>query len=166
MTTKQDFPAPLRLELPPRSPQAEREVRRNTPLRAARTCYDHLAGVAGIRLFGQLLDRGWIELADDVALPKPDYRLTETGAAALRERGIDTAFIENAKRRFAYGCTDWTERSHHLGGALGAAILASLVDLGYVTRQAGTRVVDVSGYPLGWLNPRNQPPGTSPALVL
>ena len=135
-----------------RSPQAEREVRRNTPLRQARTCYGHLAGVAGIRLFGQLKDRGWIEMAGRVDSPRPDYRLTAWGAAALGERGIDTAFIEKAKRRFAYGCTDWTERRHHLGGALGAAILASLVDRGHVVRSKGTRVVEVSGDPIDWVD--------------
>ena len=129
---------------PPRSPQAEREVRRNTPLRAARTCYDHLAGMAGVRLFRQLLDRGWIESSGPEVLPKPDYRLTERGAAALEKRGIDTASIEKAKRRFAYGCTDWTERGRHLGGALGAAILASLVDRGNLVRSKGTRVVVIS----------------------
>ena len=73
----------------------------------------------------------------------------------MRERGIDPAFLEKAKRRFAYGCTDWTERGHHLGGALGAAIMASLVERGYVTRSAGTRVVDIGSDPLGWVKPRN-----------
>ena len=68
----------------------------------------------------------------------------------MLERGIDLALIEKAKRRFAYGCTDWTERGHHLGGALGAAILASLVDRGYVTRSRGTRVVDLRRDPIGW----------------
>lgn len=155
MTVKDHVPSSLPPEQPPRSPQAEREVRRNTPLRAARTCYDHLAGVAGVQLFGRLLDGGWIELADAVAIPRPDYRLTEVGAAALGERGIDLALIEKAKRRFAYGCTDWTERRHHLGGALGAAILASLVDLSYVARSKGTRVVDVWSNPLGWVDSRD-----------
>lgn len=147
-----DSPTP---EQPPRSPQAEREVRRNTALRTARTCYDHLAGVAGVQLFGQLLDRGWIELEEPLVLPRPDYRLTERGAAALVERGIDTPFIEKAKRRFAYGCTDWTERGHHLGGALGAAILASLVDRAYVARRSGTRVVDIRSDPSGWVDSQN-----------
>ena len=147
MTIQDSAPISLTPVNLPRSRRAEREVRRNTPLRAARTCYDHLAGVAGTQLFGQLLDRGWIELADTVVLLKPDYRLTEMGADALGARGIDTASIKKATRRFAYGCTDWTERGHHLGGALGAAILASLVDQGHVVRTKGTRVVAISRDP-------------------
>ena len=151
MTAKDRVSSPPTPVYPPRSPQAEREVRRNTPLRAARTCYDHLAGVAGIKLFGQMIDRGWIELYGPVDLPKPDYRLTGRGAAAMEKRGIDTASIEKAKRRFAYGCTDWTERGRHLGGALGAAILESLVDRGNVVRSKGTRVVVISKDTSSWV---------------
>ena len=40
---------PIRVR-PKFSPQSQREVRRNTPLRQARTCYGHLAGVAGVAL--------------------------------------------------------------------------------------------------------------------
>ena len=154
MAIKDHDPSHLRHELPARSPQAAREVRRDTPMRRARTCYDHLAGVAGVRLFERMLDRGWVELAEPVVLAKPDYRLTKRGAAALGERGLDTESIARAKRRFAYGCTDWTERTRHLGGALGAAILASLVDRGHVVRSLGTRVVEISGDPLDWVEPR------------
>ena len=155
MTITERIPSSPPLEIPRRSPQAEREVRRDTAMRQARSCYGHLAGVAGIQLFAQLLDRGWIELAETAAVPKPDYRLTEGGAAAMLERGIDLALIQKAKRRFAYGCADWTERRHHLGGGLGAAILASLVDYGYVNRSKGTRVVDVWTDPLGWVDSRD-----------
>src|SRR5262247_3572687 len=33
----------------------------DAPVRLARTCYDHLAGVAGVRLLDGLLARGWLE---------------------------------------------------------------------------------------------------------
>src|ERR1043166_3239825 len=46
---------------PPRSLQAGREVRRNTAMRQARTCYDHLAGVAGVQLLDEMLRRRWLE---------------------------------------------------------------------------------------------------------
>ena len=53
---------PQSLQARQRSPQAAREVRRNTALRQARTCYDHLAGVAGVQLLDAMCERGWIEL--------------------------------------------------------------------------------------------------------
>jgi len=42
------------------SPRAARELRRDAPLRHARTCYDHLAGVEGVHLLREMLRRGWL----------------------------------------------------------------------------------------------------------
>jgi hypothetical protein len=38
-------------------------------------------------------------------------------------------------------CLDWSERRHHLAGALGAALLARVVDLGWAKRARDSRVV-------------------------
>src|SRR5262245_29951400 len=35
-----------------------------TPIRRARTCYDHLAGIAGVQLLDELLRRNWLTIAD------------------------------------------------------------------------------------------------------
>ena len=51
---------PIRVR-PKFSPQSQREVRRNTPLRQARTCYGHLAGVAGVALMDEMLGLKWLE---------------------------------------------------------------------------------------------------------
>jgi hypothetical protein len=51
----------------------------------------------------------------------------------------------------AYGCTDWTERRHHLGGSLGAALLASLTDHGVITRIPGSRTATVNSSLDDWL---------------
>ncbi len=132
-------PAPT---TPPRSPQATREVRRNTAPRRSRTCYDHLAGVAGVELFSQMLNLGWLEPAERQDSPRVSYCLTSLGKQALGDRDVDmTPF--RSRRRFAYGCTDWTERRLHLGGALGAAILQALQARDIVSRRPGTRVVGV-----------------------
>ena len=40
--------------------RAARELRRDAPLRHARTCYDHLAGVEGVQLLREMLRRGWL----------------------------------------------------------------------------------------------------------
>ena len=45
---------------PRRSPQADREVRRDTRLRQARTCNGHLAGVAGVALMDEMLGLDWL----------------------------------------------------------------------------------------------------------
>jgi hypothetical protein len=39
---------------------------------------------------------------------------------------------------------DWSERRHHLAGALGAALLARLIELGWLRRAKGSRVIVVA----------------------
>jgi hypothetical protein len=118
---------------------AAREVRRDTPLRRARTCYDHLAGVAGVALLDALLARGWL-----VAAPAGQYQLTAAGERALASRGVDVAAARAARRPLARGCQDWTERRPHLAGALGAALLGALQRQGVLRRAPGGRVVAVA----------------------
>jgi DNA-binding transcriptional ArsR family regulator len=129
------------------SPQAGRERRRDTPLRRARTCYDHLAGVAGVGLLETMRTRCWVvERATD----GPGYELTPAGVRALMRRGVDLEAARASRRQFATACLDWTERRPHLGGALGAAVLAALRARGYVRRGRG-RVMGIAKPIKGWL---------------
>lgn len=136
--------------LPPRSAQASRLVRNDVPIRHARTCYDHLAGVLGVRLMDELLDRGWLAIDHDDG-KRTHYRLTDEGRRALVALGVDVAGAEASRRMHAYGCTDWTERRPHLGGSLGAAVLAAIQDAGLVARTPGDRTVAVTGSLDDWL---------------
>jgi DNA-binding transcriptional ArsR family regulator len=111
------------------SAAAGRERRSDTPLRRARTCYDHLAGVAGVALLDAMQERHWLVAR---AAGGPAYVLTPAGSGALARRGVAVQAARAAKRRFATACLDWTERRPHLGGALGAAVLAALRAGGYV----------------------------------
>ena len=137
---------------PRRSPQARREIQGNTAIRQARTCYDHLAGVAGVQLLDEILHRGWLEPDEQAEQPRPLYRLTPLGTQALRARGVDVTRAEKARRRLAFGCIDWTERRRHLGGALGAAILAALVTAGIVRRQRQSRTVVCQQPVMNWFD--------------
>ena len=53
--------------------------------------------------------------------------LTEKGRSALQRLNVQLDQERGSKRLFAFGCLDWTERRHHLGGFLGKAILESLL---------------------------------------
>ena len=123
---------PKAIPTTPPSAHAAREIRRNSPLRQARTCYAHLAGLAGVTLMDALLSCGWIE-AVGVSLGRVDYRLTPSGEKALLDRGVVIP-VPSRARRYAYGCVDWTERRCHLAGALGEAILERLFADGVVAR--------------------------------
>ena len=143
---------PIRIR-PKLSPQAEREVRRDSRLRRARTCYGHLAGVAGVALMDKMISLGWLE--EDM-LPGPSnrvaYNLSPKGLRAMAERGVEVAAAGNSSGGFAFGCLDWTERRQHLGGALGRAITTFLAEQGFVGRTPGTREVTLSSSPEVWLD--------------
>jgi len=111
----------------------------DTDIRRARTCYDHLAGVAGVALLDSFLDEGWLELGNG-----RDLRLTESGATALGRAGVNLHAAHRSRRAFAIACPDWTELRPHLGGALGAAILTALLDQGRARLRPGERVIDLS----------------------
>ena len=134
---------------PPISAQAAREVRSDTALRRARTCYDHLAGGAGVELFDEMMSRGWLEQTESQDSLRVSYRLTTMGNQALADQNVDLT-SSSSRRRFAYGCTDWTERRSHLGGALGAAVLRTLQAQDIVRRTPGTRVVTVQSGIADW----------------
>jgi DNA-binding transcriptional ArsR family regulator len=130
------------------SPQAGRERRRDSPLRRARTCYDHLAGVAGVGLLEALRRRRWVTAR---ASPRPGYELTPAGTRALGARGVNLEGARLSRRQFAAACLDWTERRPHLGGALGAEILATLRAGGYVRRDGRGRAVLIARPLETWL---------------
>ena len=135
------------------SPQSKREVKRDTPLRQARTCYGHLAGVAGMALMDEMLGLKWLEETPAPASGnRVGYALTPRGLQAMEELGVPVAEAAKSTRNFALGCLDWTESGHHLGGALGRAVTSFLTDKGFVGRTQGIREVTLQGSPNTWLN--------------
>lgn len=53
--------------------------------------------------------------------------------------------LRSLRRRFAYACLDWSERRSHLGGALGAALLAHALTRHWVTQDLDSRVLSLTG---------------------
>lgn len=117
--------------------QPRRKFVPNTPtrLRAARVCYDHLAGHLGVSLHDRLKDLGWLDDA---------YDLTAAGAKALESLGVDVEEMRKLRRRFAYACLDWSERRPHIGGALGSALLQAALKRKWVTRDLDSRAIQVT----------------------
>jgi hypothetical protein len=123
----------------PPTASATRRPSGDAPVRLARTCYDHLAGVAGVSLLDGLLARGWLEPGAG-----RDLRVTVAGADALARLGVDLPAVRRSRRALAIECLDWTERRPHLGGALGAALLSVMLDQGRVRVRPSERAVDIA----------------------
>jgi hypothetical protein len=48
------------------------------------------------------------------------------------------------RRPLCLSCVDWSERRHHLAGALGAALLERCLTKGWARRHRGSRAITVS----------------------
>ena len=109
-------------------------------LRAARTCYDHLAGRLAVGIADAMQARGQIELSADGGA------ITQAGEAMLAGLGVAARPSDSARkgRLFCRPCLDWSERRPHLAGQLGAALCARCLELGWVTRIAGSRALRVT----------------------
>jgi len=106
-------------------------------LRQARTCYDHLAGGAGVYLLRELIQRTWLVPSQNGG--RAQYALSGRGMRALTSRGVKVLRAHRTRRALAYGCADWSESHRHLGGALGAEILAALLRAGILQRVGRSR---------------------------
>jgi DNA-binding transcriptional ArsR family regulator len=108
---------------------------------AARTCYDHLAGRYGVALFDALLV---LEAIKEPGEMRAEVELGARGEEVFDKLGLNLSALRSARRRFAFACPDWTERRPHLGGSLGAALWAGMVERGWLVKQQGTRAVIVT----------------------
>jgi len=114
----------------------------------ARTCYDHLAGRLGVALFAALVNRSAIEppapTDAEVGRDRGALALGPDGEGVFRALGVEIDEARRERRNFASYCIDWTERSPHLSGALGAALWRRFLETGWVVREPGTRGVIVT----------------------
>lgn len=117
---------------------------RDEAMRAARTCYDHLAGRLGVGLTDAMVEQG-------VLSPEgQEFRLTPGGAGFLAEIGVearparDGGGAGGGRRAFCRSCLDWSERRPHAAGALGAALAARSFAAGWIERMPETRAVRIT----------------------
>lgn len=54
---------------------------------------------------------------------------------------IDADSLRELRRSFAHECLDWTERHHHIGGAVGEALLSRFFEMKCLARMRDTRAV-------------------------
>ena len=106
------------------------------PLKAARTCYSHLAGELGVALFEGLLARGTLVASQG------QFVLSDAGREDLQQLGI--SLPPATARRYAYACVDWSERRDHLAGGLAIALLDHAVTQGWLRRTPGSRALTLT----------------------
>lgn len=123
-------------------------------LRAARTCYNHLAGQLGVSIMQVMIKRGAIighdgsfrreqAIHDRLSAPGRDieYQLTPAGLELVAALGVKLS--ASSVRQLRY-CVDWSEQRHHLSGHLGAAIQKRFFELGWINKDRVGRAITVT----------------------
>lgn len=107
---------------PPVKIKSLRQSAEEQTLRKARTCYDHLAGNLGVSLTQSLVREGILLEGEN------GFEVTKNGEAFFENFQIDLNRVKRKRRSFSHKCLDWSERRHHLAGALGHALLDRLLE--------------------------------------
>jgi DNA-binding transcriptional ArsR family regulator len=108
---------------------------REPAMRRARICYDHLAGELGVWAFEELTRHGVLKSGAHA------LQLGAGGAEWFKRAGIDVLAADSGRRVLCRACLDWSERRHHLAGALGAALLRRVGELGWAKQETRSRIV-------------------------
>jgi DNA-binding transcriptional ArsR family regulator len=105
----------------------------------ARTCYAHVAGWLGVRIVESLQEQSLLRPAD-----AKTYKVTPAGRLWFETLGIDLPSGARAREKAARRCLDWTERKHHLAGALGCSMYRRFRELEWMVPVRDTRAVRVT----------------------
>jgi DNA-binding transcriptional ArsR family regulator len=115
-----------------------RRSRVDETMATARTCYDHLAGRLAVAIADVLQDRSDIVFADGAG------EVTAQGQSFFADLGINLRGLGSSRRIFCKPCLDWTERRHHLAGAVGAALCDHCLTRGWVQRLRDSRALTIT----------------------
>lgn len=108
---------------------------KDSALKKARICYNHLAGEMGTRLYRRFIESGYFVIEPEKLC------LTISGRAFVQNFGIDVDTLAHGRAPLCRECLDWSERTSHLAGSLGRAIFIRMEGLGWVVRDTTTRAV-------------------------
>jgi DNA-binding transcriptional ArsR family regulator len=123
------------VQAPPRYRPASRV---DAAMRAARMCYDHLAGRLAVDIADRMIERAYL------ALDPEGGELTPAGSRFLAGLGVALPKEAAARRAFCRPCLDWSERRFHLAGYVGAALARHCLDQSWVARVRDSRAVLVT----------------------
>lgn len=121
--------------------RAQFEPSTPVPYRLARSCYDHMAGKIAVQLLERFRSLRWLRSSSTGV---NTFELMPEGAAEMAALGVDLEAAHAARRQFAYGCLDWSERRMHLAGALGSTLLRMLVNRNWVEPELDSRALRIT----------------------
>lgn len=111
---------------------------RDAALRAARVCYNHLAGRAGVQMYDSLVGRGFLRIDQE------GLTVTGEGRAFVAGFGVEIEQLAGRRAPLCRECLDWSERRSHLAGSLGRALFEILLEKKWAMREPDSRAVRFS----------------------
>ena len=91
---------------------------KDSALRRARVCYDHLAGDLGVQMLESMKAQRLVRQEE------AGHRAHGRGRTLPGEElQISPDMLAHPRRPVCKACLDWSERRHHLAGTLGAALM-------------------------------------------
>ncbi|HLZ16971.1 MAG TPA: winged helix-turn-helix domain-containing protein, partial [Cyclobacteriaceae bacterium] len=108
-------------------------------MKYCRTCYNHLAGKVGVLVTESMLRKKIIRKE-----PENRYVLTKLGEDFFARLKIELESLKTQRRPLLRPCLDWTERTHHMAGLLGAAFLNKILADDWVRKVANSRAVIIT----------------------
>ena len=91
-------------------------------IRFCRTCYDHLAGMIGVRVTEAMEQKNLIMKTGTI------YTVSTKGWKWLAQFDISKDDFTTNRRPLTRQCLDWSERRPHLAGLLGAILLQRMLE--------------------------------------
>jgi len=116
----------------------QKKIETQEGIKYCRTCYDHLAGLVGVRVTEALEEKKIISKSDG------HYIITNKGWTWLTEFGITNDAIANKRRALTRQCLDWSERRPHLAGQLGALLLNRMLEKKWFKKMKFSRELAVT----------------------
>ncbi|MGS5018228.1 ArsR/SmtB family transcription factor [Paenibacillus sp. JJ1683] len=123
---------------PPVPIKSFKQASENEAIRLARTCYDHVAGHLGVQIMSFFMQKGILSEDQD------ELHITQQGEIFFADFQINLKNTKQKRRSFSHKCLDWSERRHHLAGALGSALLDRLFELHWVEHLPTTRAIRIT----------------------
>lgn len=114
-----------------------RQWQRASQVRFGRLCQEHMGGFIAVQLTDTFLDQGLLAATPD------GYELTEHGDLSLRAIGVKIPVVP-ARSCFVPSHPDWSEKSHHMAGALATSLARFMLSHGWIEEIGSNRALRVT----------------------